>query len=217
LSAATGVFGDPAGEYIEFDGTNLTIKTPQLNVSDTGDAWFGGVLTVAKIDAPFIEIKANNTGLYSRPSAYTSDWISSPTASYTAASGILLGVFIFPPSPNATSTSRNLISTQNGYYVTVSGMLDYRDTSMEIQYRSQLSNGSYGPWYKVPQSIDYISTSRRMVPISFSIPIFELYNPSGVLSKVSLLDMGIEFRLKSPGSGNDIFGMTIAFSYSNIG
>lgn len=46
LDAAGGIFGDPTGYYVEFDGTDLTINAENLQLDATGKLTLGGQLEV---------------------------------------------------------------------------------------------------------------------------------------------------------------------------
>ncbi|WP_461533420.1 fibronectin type III domain-containing protein [Sinomicrobium sp.] len=59
LQAATGVLGNPSGNRVEYDGTNLIVNTPEFSVDASGNASFSGEISGATITGGIIRTAAS--------------------------------------------------------------------------------------------------------------------------------------------------------------
>jgi len=137
------------------------------------------------------------------------------TGGGTTDTTIPIGEFELPGSLSATSSSNNWISTDNGVYIIFSGLIQFKQSQWETQYRVTDSSGTVASWATLDDSptislAEGQTEGARIFPWSFGVDLFNI---------AGLTDRKIEFRLhrvSSEGSTPRINSWRITAWYSNL-
>lgn len=213
VSRLRGDVGDPNDnaatirDLETLESNNFVEGRSGWRIRKNGDAEFNagvfrGLLEFAKISAPNLQIKSIRQPVYGPPVSVLSDW--NIYSGGTTANSIYLGQMYLPGS---TNTSLKKISTKNGAYIIVSGLIQFRDSEWRTQYR--VNGGSWTFLDDAPIINHVGNADAEIFAWSFGIDLWSIANPE---------DETIEFRLVETETGSEAHFNSYRFvmSYSNL-
>ncbi len=187
-------------------------KVRARDVDISGNSRFAGILDVAKIDASGVEIRAASSNAYSRSVAVISG--GQIFSGGSTATAVDIGGFWLPGHSGGPWDS-DYISTVNGEYIIVAGIIQFRMSVWTTEYKIIRQDFTDTGWQQLGSSptisLDSGETEdARIFPWSFGIPIWNI---------ASTTDREILFRLRRVGTAGStprINSWRISMWYTNL-